>query len=168
MSLFGCAGLGERTVNVTEADVQEMLNKKLLVPIELLKIFNVNLSHSIVRFDQATGRMQATFDTAVSSQIVGESLSGKLGVSGKLRFDEATQSVVLDEPSIDQFNLDGAGKKYNEILNSLAKAVGGQMLNGIALYTVNSEDLKFGGTAYIPKDMRVMDKGLQIRLIPAR
>ena len=48
LSLVGCAGLGDRTVNVTEADVQNMLNKKLAVPIELLKIFDVNLSNSIV------------------------------------------------------------------------------------------------------------------------
>ena len=94
LSLVGCAGLGDRTVNVTEADVQNMLNKKLAVPIELLKIFDVNLSNSIVKFDQTTGRMQTTLDTVLNSQMLGKSMTGKLGISGKLRFDAATQSIV--------------------------------------------------------------------------
>ncbi|HQO15789.1 MAG TPA: DUF1439 domain-containing protein [Methylotenera sp.] len=168
LSFIGCAGLGDRTVNVTEADVQNMLNKKLAVPIQLLKIFDVNLSNSIVKFDQTTGRMQTTLDTVLNSEILGKSLTGKLGISGKLRFDAATQSIVLDDPSVDMFNIDGADNKYNEILNSLAKTVGGQMLNGMALYTVKPEDLKFGGTTYAPKDMLVTDKGLQITLSPAK
>lgn len=168
LALLGCAGLGDRTVNVTEDDVQELLNKKLVLPIALLKIFDVNLSNAIVKFDQKTGRMQTTLDTVLKSQLLGESVSGKLGISGKLRFDATTQSIVLDEPSIDQFNLDGADGKYNEIFNSLAKAVGGQMLDGMALYTVKPEDLKFAGTTYTPKDMLVTDKGLQITLSPTK
>ena len=168
LSLSGCAVLGDRTVNVSEVEVQDMLNKKLAVPIQLLKIFDVSLSNSVVKFDKQTGRMQTTLDTVLDSQLFGKSITGKLGISGKLRFDAASQSIVLDEPAVDQFNLDGAGGKYNEILNSLAKTVGGQMLNGMALYTVKPEDLKFGGATYAPKDMQVTDQGLQITLSPQR
>lgn len=166
--LSACASLGDRTVNVSEADVQNMLNKKLAVPIQLLKIFDVSLSNSIVKFDKQTGRMQTTLDTVLDSQLFGKSITGKLGISGKLRFDAASQSIVLDDPAVEQFNLDGAGEKYNEIFNSLAKTVGGQMLNGMALYTVKPEDLKFGGATYAPKDMQVTDQGLQITLSPQR
>lgn len=166
--LSGCAALGNRTVNVSEADIQNMLNKKLAVPIQLLKIFDVSLSNSLVKFDQKTGRMQTTLDTVLDSKLLDKSLVGKLGISGKLRFDAASQSIVLDEPSIDQFNIDGAGSKYNDLLSSLAKTVGSQMLNGMALYTVKPEDLTFGGTSYSPKDMVVTDKGLQLTLTPAK
>ena len=166
--LSACANLGDRTVNVSETDVQNMLNKKLAVPIQLLKIFDVSLSNSVVKFDKQTGRMQSTLDTVLDSQLFGKSITGKLGISGKLRFDAASQSIVLDDPAVEQFNLDGAGEKYNEIFNSLAKTVGGQMLNGLALYTVKPEDLKFGGATYAPKDMQVTDQGLQITLSPAK
>ena len=70
VSLAGCAGLSDRTVNVSEVDVQNMLNKKLAVPIELLKIFDVNLSNSIVKFDQTTGRMQTTLDTVLNLSLI--------------------------------------------------------------------------------------------------
>ncbi len=166
--LSGCASLGNRTVNVSESDIQNMLNKKLAVPIQLLKIFDVSLSNSLVKFDQKTGRMQTMLDTVLDSKLLDKSLVGKLGISGKLRFDAASQSIVLDEPSIDQFNIDGAGSKYNDLLSSLAKTVGSQMFNGMALYTVKPEDLIFGGTSYRPKDMVVTDKGLQLTLTPAK
>ncbi len=166
--LVGCASLGDRTVNVTETDIQNMLNKKLEVPIQLLKIFDVSLSNSVVKFDQQTGRMQTTLDTTFNSQLFKESLVGKLGISGKLRFDAATQSIVLDEPQIEQFNLAGADSKQNEMMNALAKVIAGPMLNGLTLYKVKEEDLKFGGTNYTPKNMQVTGNGLQITLSPTR
>ena len=166
LAFSGCAT--DRTVNVSEAQLQEMLNKKLALPISVLKIFDVNLSNSQVHFDKTSGRMFTTLDTNMNSAVLDKSLTGTLGISGKLRFDAATQSIVLDDPKIEQFNLDGAGGKYNDLLSALAKTVGGEMLNGLTLYTVKPEDLKYGGTQYSPKDMQVTDKGLQITLSPTR
>ena len=160
--------MGDRTVNVTGDQLAQKLNEKLALPIQLMKIFNVNLSNSVVAFDKATGRMTTTMDTKLSSELFDKSLTGKLGISGKLRFDAATSSVVLDEPQIEKLDLDGTGKDFSKILNSLSKTVGGEMLNGLTLYSVKPEDLKFGGTQYNPKDMLVTDNGLQITLSPAR
>jgi Protein of unknown function (DUF1439) len=168
LAFSGCAVMGDRTVNVTESQIQQKLNEKLAIPIQLLKIFDVQLSNSLVKFDQKTGRMTTTLDTLLDSKILNKSLTGKLGISGKLRFDAATQSVVLDEPKVENFNLDGLDGKYADLFNSLAKTVGGEMLNGLALYTVKPEDLKVGNTQYSPKDMIVTDKGLQLTLTPKR
>lgn len=166
--LTACATLGDRTVSVSEADIQNMLNKKLDVPIQLLKIFDVSLSNSVVKFDKDTGRMHTTLDTSLQSKLFDESLVGKLGISGKLRFDAATQSIVLDEPQIEQFNIAGADSKQNEMMNALAKVIAGPLLNGLTLYKVKEEDLKFGGTSYTPKNMQVTGNGLQITLSPTR
>lgn len=163
----GCATMmGDRTVNVTGEQIAKKINEKLAPPIQLLKVFDVNLSNSLVTFDKATGRMTTTMDTKLTSQLLDKSLAGKLGISGKLRFDAATSSVVLDEPKIENFNLDGAAGKYNELFKALTKTVGGEMLNGLTLYTVKPKDLKFGGTSYSPKDMVVTDSGLKLTLTP--
>ena len=165
----GCATMmGDRTVNVTGDQIAKKLNEKLALPISLLKVFDVNLSNSLVTFDKTTGRMTTIMDTKLTSQLLDKSLAGKLGISGKLRFDAATSTVVLDEPKIESLNLDGAGGKYNELFKALTKTVGGEMLNGLTLYTVKPEDLKFGGTSYSPKDMVVTDNGLQLTLTPQR
>jgi Protein of unknown function (DUF1439) len=167
-TLSGCAILGDRTVNITEAQIQDKLNQRLAIPISLLKIFNISLSNSLVKFDSQTGRMNTTLDTSLTSALSDKTIAGKLGISGKLRFDAASSSIVLDDPKIENLKLVGAGDKYNDLLNVLAKELGGQMLNGIALYTVKPEDLKVGGTQYSPKDMQITDKGLQVTLSPLR
>lgn len=165
--LVGCATMmGDRTVNVTGDQIAEKLNEKLAIPISLLKVFDVNLSNSLVTFDEASGRMTTTMDTKLSSQLFNESLAGKLGISGKLRFDPVQNAVVLDEPQVESLNFGGPDAKFNDLLTALAKTVGGEMLNGLTLYKVNPEDLKVGGTQYTPKDMVVTDKGLQLTLTP--
>jgi len=93
-----------------------------------------------------------------------QNLSGKLGISGKLRFDAASSSIVLDAPKVEQINFDGASEKYNDLLSALAKTVGGGMLNGLTLYKVKPEDLTVGSTQYLPKDLQVTNNGLQITL----
>ena len=168
-SLVGCATMmGDRTVNVTGEQIAQKLNEKLALPISLLKVFDVNLTNSLVTFDKTTGRMITTMDTKLSSPLLNKSLAGQLGISGKLRFDAATSSVVLDEPKIEKLNLMGADNKYNDLLNALASTVGGEILNGLTLYTVKPDDLKFGYTTYSPKNMVVTDSGLQLTLTPQR
>jgi hypothetical protein len=164
----GCAMLSDRTVNISEAQLQKKLNERLAIPISLLKIFDVSLSNSTVKFDSKTGRMMTSLDTCLTSILSNKVLAGKLDISGKLRFDTATNSVVLDDPKVESLNLDGLGSQYGEFLNVIAKKLGGEMLNGLPLYTVKPEDLKVGSTQYNPKDMQITDKGLQITLSPVR
>jgi len=168
MLMSACAVMGDRTVNITEAQIQGKLNKRLAVPISLMKIFDVSLSNSLVKFDSNTGRMHATLDTLLNSQLLNQSLTGKLGISGKLRFDAASNTVVLDEPAIENIDLEGMNGKQKEIVNALAKSLGSEMLSGLTLYTVKPEDLKIGTTQYQPKDLQVTNKGLQITLTPLR
>lgn len=164
--LSGCTTMGDRQVNVTGDQIAQKLNEKLALPISLLKVFDVNLSNSLVSFDKTTGRMTTTMDTKLTSQLLDKTLLGKLGISGKLRFDAVTNAVVLDEPKIESLNIDGAGSKFNDLFGAMAKTVGGQMLNGLTLYTVKPEDLKIGNIQYSPKDMVVTNSGLQLTLTP--
>jgi hypothetical protein len=166
--MLSCASMSERTVSVTEAQVQEKLNARLAVPISLLKIFDVSLSNALVKFDATTGRMQTTFDSQINNPLFNQSLVGKLAISGKLRFDAPSQSIVLDEPTIENVQLDGVDTKQADLVNALAKTLGGQMLNGLTLYQVKPEDLTIGSTQYQPKDMKITNNGLQITLSPVR
>ena len=126
----------------------------------------MHLSNALVTFDQTTGRMHTTLDANLSSALLKQQSSGKLGLSGKLRFDTEATSVVLDEPAIEQINIGQANQQYNELINALAKTLGKEMLQGLTLYKVKPEDLKVGGTQYRPKDFVVTDRGLQIKLSP--
>ncbi|MFV1921489.1 MAG: DUF1439 domain-containing protein [Methylotenera sp.] len=167
LAVYSCATvLGDRTVKVSETEIQQKLNEKFAIPISLLKVFDVNLSNAIVTFDKDTGRMYTKLDTKLSSVLFNDSATGELDISGKLRFDAATNAIVMDEPKIEQFVFDGASDQYNDLLNALAGKLGGDLLNGMTLYKVKPEELNFAGTQYTPKEMTVTDDGLQLTFSP--
>lgn len=163
--LSGCASITERTVTVTEAQLQQKLQDKLIAPITLLKIFNVNLSKPVIKLDGQSERMTATLDALVSNPI-GRPMSGKASISGKLRFDAASESVLLDEAKIESLNIDGLGARSSEMITLLGQQLGGDLLKNLPLYTLKPDDLKVAGIAFTPKNMRITPQGLQLTLAP--
>jgi hypothetical protein len=136
--LAGCVTLAERTYNITAAQVQKKINDRLLTPIPLLKVFHVNLTNSLVKFDGKNGRMQTTFDVDLAYLPTNKHIAGKLVVSGELRLDSMANSIVLDEVEVEQLSLD------------------------------DSEDLKFGTTLYQAKNIQITDRGLQMTFSPIK
>jgi Protein of unknown function (DUF1439) len=163
--LSACATIAERTVTITEAQLQQKLQDKLLAPITVMRIFNVTLSQPVIRLDGQTERMTALLDATVSNPL-SRSVSGKATISGKLRFDAATQSVLLADARIDALNVDGLGGRYPELLTLLGQQLGADLLNDLPLYTLKPDDLKVAGIAFSPKLMRVTPQGLQVTLSP--
>ena len=165
--LVGCASMmGDRTVRVSNAQIQEKLNEKLSTPISLLKVFEVSSSNALVTFDESSGRMHTMMDADLSSAVFSQQLSGKLGPSGQLRFDAASSSIVLDKPAIEQLDLGEANQQYSNVLIALAKVMSDDLLQGLTLYKVKPEDLKVGATQYRPKNLAITSRGLQITLSP--
>jgi hypothetical protein len=163
--LGACATLTERTVTVTEAQIQQKIQAKLLAPITVMRIFNVALSQPVIRLDGQTERVTALLDAVVSNPL-SRTVNGKATISGKLRFDAATQSVLLTEARIDALNIDGLGGRYSELISVLGQQLGADVLNDLPLYTLKPEDLTVAGIAFTPKQMRVTPQGLQVTLSP--
>ena len=166
--LAGCVTLAERTYNITAAQVQQKINDRLLTPIPLLKVFHVNLTNSLVKFDGKNGRMQTTFDVDLAYLPTNKHIAGKLVVSGELRLDSMANSIVLDEVEVEQLSLDDSATKYADFAHGLAQNLATEKLNGMSLYTIKSEDLKFGTTLYQAKNIQITDRGLQMTFSPIK
>jgi hypothetical protein len=164
--LFGCAGFSNKTVYISEQQIQTRLNEKLVIPLSLLKVFDLSLSNANVKFDHATGRMHTKFDTQLTNQLTGKKMAGKLALSGNLQLDTVSNSVILNDAEVDDFVIDGIEPKYADAMTGLAKMLGSQLLNGLNLYTVKADSLKVGKTQYYPKEMKVTDRGLVVTLTP--
>ena len=166
MLSIGCAAVAPRTVTVSEAELQSKIAETLAVPITLLKIFDISLSNPVIKLDAATERLNAQLDADIRNPFSGAPLSGKLNISGKLRFDAASNSVMLADARIDNLKLDGLGGKYGEVLNLLASRLGEEILNNVPLYTLKAEDLKAGTTEFVPRDFKVVGNDLVVTLVP--
>lgn len=166
LCLSQCATLGERTVRINTAQIQQKLNSKLAQPLTVLKVFQVLLSNALVVPEAASGRLNTTMDTVITSPLLQQSLTGKLAISGLLKFDAARSAVVLDAPVVEVLQLDGASSDLHAMVNKLAREMGSKWINQLVLYQVKPEDLTVSGMHYQPTDLRVTDEGVQIRLNP--
>ncbi|MDP8568418.1 DUF1439 domain-containing protein [Methylophilus aquaticus] len=168
ITLTQCATLGERTVRINTAQIQQKLNGKLAQPLTVLKVFQVQLSNALVVPEAASGRLNTTMDTVITSPLLQQSLTGKLAISGILKFDAARYAVILDAPVVEVVQLDGASSDLHAMVNKLAREMGSKWMNQLVLYQVKPEDLTVSGTHYQPSDLRVTDDGVQITLNPQR
>lgn len=164
--LSQCVTMGERTVKMNTAQLQQKLNSKLAKPLTVMKVFHIQLSNALVSIDPASGRIHTLMDANVQSDLLANAATGKLGLSGLVKFDQARNVVVLDQPEVDSFQLDGANSQWNGLVQQLAKDIGSKWLNQLVLYEVKPEDLSYAGRHYQPTDFQVTADGLQVTLKP--
>lgn len=169
--LTHCVSSGPRTIHFPTSQIQQKLNTKLAQPIVLMKVFKVQLSNALVSVEQpsaegAENRLHSVMDMRVTGPLLADTLTGKLDVSGVLKFDDIKQAVVLDEVVLDHIQIAGLEPKLNSLLQSLVNALSQQTLNAFVLYQVQPEALKIGNTYYQPSEFKLHDDGLHILLIP--
>lgn len=162
--LAGCAALATRTVSVSETELQTKIAKNLNVPITLLKIFNVSLINPIVKLDEKTGRLNTTIDANITNPLSKTSITGKFSISGMPRFDKATNTLMLSNSKIENFNVNGTNKEFGQLVNAFTESFSDDLLNEIPLYTVKPDDLKVGNTSYSPTELKVIGNHLVVTL----
>jgi hypothetical protein len=165
--LSQCATImGERTVKMSASQIQQKLNHKLEKPLTVMKVFHVQLSNALVSLDPASGRIHTTMDASIASDLLANTATGKASLSGLLKFDPARNAVVLDQPTVDSVQLDGANSQWNGMVQQLSKEIGSKWLNQLVLYEVKPEDLTYAGAHYQPTDLRVTADEVQVTLKP--
>lgn len=164
--LAHCASMGERRLSMNTAELQQKLNSKLAKPFTFMKVFHIQLSNALVSIDPASGRIHTLMDANVQSDLLANAATGKLGLSGLLKFDQARNAVVLDQPEVDSFQLDGANSQWNGLVQQITKDIGSKWLNQLVLYEVKPEDLSYAGRHYQPTGFQVTANGLQVTLKP--
>lgn len=160
----GCASLSTRTVSVSETDIQNRIAKNLNAPITLLRLFNVTLSNPIVKLDEKTGLLNTTIDANIANSLNKKTITGKLSISGKPRYDAASNTLMLSNTKVDKLNIDDADVQFNKLVSTLTEGFGEGLLNDIPLYRVKAEDLRIGNRTFAPTEFKVVGDHLFITL----
>ena len=167
MLLSQCATMmGERTVSISAAQLQQKLNHKLMKPLTVMRVLHLQFSNAQVTLDPASGRIHTTLDASLGSEMLAGTATGRTSVSGLLRFDAARQAVMLDQPVIDAIQLDNASPELNGMLQQVAREAGARWLNQLVLYEVRPEDLTYAGVHYQPTEIRLTADEVQVKLKP--
>ena len=167
LALSGCASLTERQVTVSTAQMTQKLNQKLEKPVTVMKVFQLQLSNAQVALNTADQRIHTVMDLQLSSPLMAQTMSGRMGISGRVVYDAAASAVVLREPDVESLQLGDNASEQAEKLTQLARAFGNRALDGLMLYQVKPEDLSCAGRHFVPEQLQLTERGLQIYLAPA-
>lgn len=168
LSLAGCAALApSREITVSEAQLQELVARRYGGVRSFLAVFEVALSEPKITLEPATGRVRTAMQVSLGGPMMGSALKGSAVLSGRLAFDPATRAIVLREPKADSVSLEGVPERYAGTVSRIGGWLTEQVLREFPVYTLTEQDLRVGGIAYEPRELKVGPRALTLTLAPS-
>ena len=167
--LSSCATLAPpqpREFTLSEAQLQTLVGKHFETAQTYLGLLDIKLSAPRVSLQPESNRVLTALDVAVDTPLIGKPWAGAASISGRLRFDQASNTILLEEPRTENFKVDGVPAVFADHVNRIGGWLTAQVLRGFAVYTLTPEDLLFDGVRYEPSEFKVKPGELAISLVP--
>lgn len=167
--LASCATLlGPRQVEIPLARLQEALENRFPFNNRYLELLDIRVTNPRVALQPDTNRILTSLDVAVAPPFLNRAFTGDLAISGRLQFAPARNALVLAEPRMETFNIQGLDPLYANQIRRIGSLLAEQMLESVPLYTFDPEQLRHAGTRYIPSAIDARQNGLVVTFEPAR
>ena len=122
LALFGCNGFGPRTVELSQARLQELVARHFPVDKRLLDAFDVTLDSPGVALQPEANRISVEMSLrAHGGGPIQTRLSGSLLVSEGLRFEPSDNTIRLVDVQVERFVIDGLPASWQRQLDRLGK-----------------------------------------------
>lgn len=167
--LSSCATLlGPRDVEIPLARLQESIAGRFPFNNRFLELLDIRVTNPRVTLQPESNRILTSMDTSVAPPFMKNSWTGNFAVSGQLRFDPSRNALVLAEPRVETFNVNGLDPLYANQLTRVGSLLAEQILKDVPLYTFRPEDLRYGGAVFNPTKITTRSNGLVVTFEPAR
>jgi hypothetical protein len=167
--LAACAGfMGPREVDLPLYRLQEALNRKFPFNNRYLDLLDIHIANPQLSLQPGTNRLSVMLDADASPPFLGQSWKGRFALSGALRYDSGRNAIMLADPRVENVAFDGVDPTYNRQLAKVGSLIAEQLLKDTPLYTFRPEDLRYGGTSFIPTQIVAKASGLVVTFEPAR
>jgi hypothetical protein len=167
--LSSCAALvGPREVELPASKLQEALNRKFPFNNRYLELFDINVSNPRLALQPDTNRIATSFDTVIAPPFIKKSWKGSLTLSGNLQLDATRNAIILADPHMDKFALDGVDTLYTDQLAKIGGLLAAQLLKDVPLYTFKPEDFRYAGINFIPTKINTKANSLVVTFEPAK
>lgn len=166
--LASCASIvGPRDIELPLSKLQAGLDRRFPLNNRLLELFDVQLTRPQLTVLHDAGRIGLTLDTSVTPPFSRSSWRGKLALSGRLYIDQARNAVLMGEPRVDRFIVDGVDDSRQRQLAKVANVLMEQVVADVPLYQFRPEDLRYGGVQFVPTRIATTPRGLLVSVEPA-
>lgn len=167
--LSSCATLvppQAREFKLSEAQLQDLVGRHFATAQKYLGVLDIKLTAPKVSLQPESNRVLTALDVALDAPLIGKPLKGAVSISGRLRFDHSSNTILLEEPRADSFKVDGVPAIYADKVNLVGGWLTEQVLRGFSVYKLKPEDLRFDNVNYSPSEFQVKPGELVISLIP--
>jgi hypothetical protein len=167
--LSSCATLmGPREVEIPLARLQESISRRFPFNNRFLELLDIRVTNPRVTLQPESNRILTSMDTVVAPPFMKNAWTGNFAVSGQLRFDPSRNALVLAEPRVETFNVNGLDPLYANQLTRVGSLLAEQILKDVPLYTFHPEDLRYAGAAFNPTKITTRPDSLVVTFEPAR
>ena len=165
--LLGCGSLGPRTVELSQARLQELVARHFPVDKRLLDVIDLTLESPRVGLQPEANRISVEVALrANGGGAIQTRLSGSLLVSEGVRFEPSDNTVRLVDVQVERFVIDGLPASWQRQLDRLGKPLARGLLEDQVLYTLRPKDVAaLEGRGLRPGDLRVTASGVEITLV---
>ena len=161
--LTGCAGLsGPRNIEVPLHKLQSALDRRFPMQNRAMELFDIELSRPRLSTLPDSGRIALTLDASVAPPFLRQSWRGSLALSGRLYIDPARNAVLMADPGVDSFVVEGVDQSRQRQLLKVANALMEKVVADIPLHQFRPEELRYGGVQFVPTRIVTSARGLVV------
>ncbi len=169
LALSGCAGLvGPRDIELPISKLQSGLDRRFPLQNRAMELFDIELTRPRISTLSDTGRVALTLDASVAPPFIRQSWRGSLALSGRLYIDQARNAVMMAEPGVDSFVVNGVDAARQGQLRQVANTLMKNVVADMPLYHFRPEELRYGGVQFVPTRIVTNARGLVVSVEPAR
>ncbi|MES2319226.1 MAG: DUF1439 domain-containing protein [Pseudomonadota bacterium] len=164
--LASCASLlGPREVELPLSKLQSGLDRRFPMNNPALELFEIELSRPQLSMLPDDGRVALSLDALAAPPFLHKSWRGTLTLSGRLYIDPQRSAVLMADPRVDRFAIDGVDDSRR--LTKIANLLMNNVVADVPLYRFRPEDLRYGGVQLVPTRITTTARGLRVALEPA-
>jgi hypothetical protein len=162
--LGACGSIGNE-YTFSQRQLQTALERKFPFSKRYLELFDIQLANPRLTLDPARNRVNLQFDAIVDNKLFfRQPLAGRFALDSGLRYDAPSRSVVLQDPEVQQFDVQGLPSQYSRQINALGGILAEQLLQDYALYTFRPDQLRVAGTDVEPGTITVLSDGINVKI----
>lgn len=167
--LAACATmLGPRQVEVPLSTLEQALANRFPFNNRYLELLDISISNPRLSLQPGTNRVLTHLDANIAPPFLNTPLRGNFTVSGSIRFDPARSALVLAEPRVETFNVDGLDTRLASQMTKVGRLLAEEALKDLPLYTLNPNDLRHAGTRYTLSKITTKPNSLVVTFEPLK
>ncbi|RZT41369.1 DUF1439 domain-containing protein [Cupriavidus agavae] len=164
LGLAGCSALRSE-YTFSQDQLQSALERKFPFNKRYMELFDIQLANPRLALDSTRNRVTVTFDATVDNRLFfRQPLTGRFALDSALRYDPPSHSLVLQDPEVRQFDVQGLPGQFARQLNALGGILSEQLLQDYPLYTFKPEQLRLAGSSVEPGTITVLPDGINVKI----